>query len=106
MDTSLGAYAVVLTTLVLNYVHFFDTPIYAAYCLKVKLTTFYSSIIEHFLTCFIQVFLMYWAFLRFPNCDNWLTFVLKCVMVGGGAIVLNAIIIFLEKYWNRRHEQA
>lgn len=49
---------------------------------------------------------MYWAFLRFPNCDNWLTFVLKCVMVGGGAIVLNAIIIFLEKYWNRRHEQA
>lgn len=104
--TSLGAYAVVLTTLVLNYVHFFDTPIYAAYCLKVKLTTFYSSIIEHFLTCFIQVFLMYWAFLRFPNCDNWLTFVLKCVMVGGGAIVLNAIIIFLEKYWNRRHEQA
>lgn len=27
-------------------------------------------------------------------------------MIGGGAIVLNAIIIFLEKYWNRRHEQA
>lgn len=104
--TSLGAYAVVLTTLVLNYVHFFDTPIYAAYCLKVKLTTFYPSIIEHFLTCFIQVFLMHWVFLRFPNCDNWLIFVLKCVMVGGGAIVINAIIILLEKYWNRRYEQA
>lgn len=104
--TSLGAYAVVLTTLVLNYVHFFDTPIYAAFCLREKLTTFYSSIIEHFLTCFIQVFLMYWAFFRFPNCNNWLMFVLKCAMVGVGTIVINAIIILLEKYWNRRRQQA
>ena len=104
--TNLRAYAVVLTTLVLNYVHFFDTPIYAAYCLKVKLTTFYSSIIEHFLTCFIQVFSMYWVFFRFPSCNNWLMFILKCVMVGVGTIVINALIIFQKKYWNRRHRQA
>lgn len=101
--TSLGAYAVVLTTLVLNYIHFFDTPIYAAYCLKVKLITFYPSIIEHFLTCFIQVFAIYWAFVRFPDCNNWLMFILKCLMVGVGTIVINAIIILLEKCCNRRN---
>lgn len=45
--TQMGAYAVVLTTLVLNCVHFIDTPLYAAHCMRVKLTTFYPVILRH-----------------------------------------------------------
>lgn len=100
--TSLGAYAVVLTTLVLNYVHFFDTPIYAAYCLKVKLKTFYPSIIEHVFACLIQVFSMYWLLKNFPICNNWIMFIVKCVIVGVGAIIINAIIILIEKSKKKR----
>lgn len=48
--TNLGAYAVVLTTMVLNYVHLVDTPLYSAYCLHVPLGTFYPVLGRHFLS--------------------------------------------------------
>lgn len=46
--THLGAYAVILTTLVINMVHFIDAPLYAAYCLRVPYATFYPAIFRHF----------------------------------------------------------
>lgn len=45
--TQLGAYAVILTTLVLNLIHFIDAPLYSAYCLGISGTTFYPVILNH-----------------------------------------------------------
>lgn len=42
--TSIGAEAVVLTTLVLSLVHFVDAPLYAAHCLQLPLGTFYPTL--------------------------------------------------------------
>ena len=42
--TSLGAYAVILTTLVISAVHFVDAPLYAAHCLHLPLGTFYPAL--------------------------------------------------------------
>ena len=42
--TSIGAEAVVLTTLVINMVHFVDAPLYSAYCLQLPLGTFYPML--------------------------------------------------------------
>ena len=43
--TSVGAYAVLLTTLVISVVHFVDAPLYAAYCLHLPLHTFYPTLV-------------------------------------------------------------
>lgn len=94
--TNLGAYAVVLTTLVLNFVHFFDTPIYAAYCLETKWTTFYPAIIEHFASCALQVGIIYLISVNLPNCDTWLMFIIKCAFVGLVEIGINAVIALSE----------
>lgn len=48
--TNLGGYAVVLTTMILNWCHFIDTPLYSAFCLNVPLTTFYPPILRHFIS--------------------------------------------------------
>ena len=42
--TTLGAYAVILTTLVISLVHFVDAPLYAAYCLQLPWHTFYPML--------------------------------------------------------------
>lgn len=51
--TSLGGYAVLLTTAVLNLIHLIDTPLYAAYCLKQDWRVFYKPIIRHIVLCVI-----------------------------------------------------
>ena len=94
--TNLGAYAVVLTTLVLNFMHFFDTPIYAAYCLKMKWTTFYPTIIEHFVACALQVGAIYLISVNLSICDTWLMFIIKCSLIGFIEIGINAVIVFFE----------
>ena len=43
--TSVGAYAVLLTTLVISVVHFVDAPLYAAHCLHLPLHTFYPTLV-------------------------------------------------------------
>lgn len=44
--TNLGGYAVLLTTLIINMVHFVDAPLYSTYCLKMKWGTFYPVIFK------------------------------------------------------------
>lgn len=46
--TNLGLYAIVITTVVCNFVvNFIWTPLYAAHCLKVKYNVFYPEILKH-----------------------------------------------------------
>lgn len=47
--TDLGPYAVILTTLAVNLIHFIDAPLYSARCLGVPLLTFYPAVLRHLL---------------------------------------------------------
>jgi len=57
--TDLGAYAVVLTTMAINLIHLIDTPIYSAYCLKIGIRTFYSTIIRHIMSGFFNLIILF-----------------------------------------------
>ena len=83
--TKLGVYAVVLTTLFLNYTHFLDTPLYSAHCLKIKLTTFYGIILRHLASCIITAAIVLCASAFMPTADTWFNFLLKsfvCLLLG------------------------
>lgn len=47
--TDLGPYAVILTTLAVNLIHFMDAPLYSAHCLGIPLTSFYPAVLRHLL---------------------------------------------------------
>lgn len=78
--TSLGAYAVVLTTMVLNFVHFIDTPIYSSYCLKVPYNTFYPTILRHLLNCAICTLSMFFISYLLPSVDSWRILILHILI--------------------------
>lgn len=84
--TSLGLYAVVLTTAVLNTtIHFFDAPLYSATCLNVKLRTFYPEIIKHLFSCLITTISLCLLVKTLPVATSWSMLVLvaiPCVIVG------------------------
>ena len=80
--TSLGAYAVVLTTMILNFIHFIDTPIYSAYCLQVSFKTFYGPIMVHLVNCLVNVGIMKLISSILPFKTTWLFLLLKIIILG------------------------
>lgn len=91
--TDLGAYAVVFTTLVLNFVHFFDTPIYSAYCLKEKLSVFYPTIIRHFISCFLMVISMTFVISFIPDYRTWMCLIIRCIICGSVGVIVSIITV-------------
>lgn len=92
--TSLGGYAVVLTTLVLNCVHFIDTPLYSSYCLKVKWTTFYPVIIRHIIACFFTVGVIYFISSQMLKPETWLILILCGIFYTIIALIILTVIIY------------
>lgn len=92
--TSLGAYAVVLTTLVLNFTHFIDTPLYAAYCLGVKLTTFYPPILRHVVATVVGVATCYLLSKNLFDANTWVLLIVKGSIVGAISLLLLSLLTF------------
>lgn len=90
--TTLGAYAVVFTTLVLNFLHFVDTPLYSAYCLKVKLTTFYPTIARHLGVLCVGAVISHIMNTIFPEAKSWIMLIFKA---GISAVILSAVFLAL-----------
>lgn len=90
--TSMGAYAVVITTLVLNFVHFIDTPLYSAYCLKVKFTTFYPTIIRHMIVLGVGLAMSRVMNALIPVAESWGTLVVKA---GIATVILLTLLVLL-----------
>lgn len=88
--TDLGAYAVILTTLVINMIHFIDTPLYSAYCLGVPFKTFYSAILRHIAGA--GAILLLAGILRYilPRSESWMGLAVKGSV---SAIVLAAFLV-------------
>ena len=91
--TSLGGYAVVLTTMVLNILHLIDAPLYASYCLKVSWKTFYSGIIKYLIGVAISVILA--LGFSFIMLGNSILFTLLVKMIGITAIMLLIVWLIL-----------
>lgn len=92
-NTNLGVYAVVLTTMVLNLIHFVDTPLYASYCLRVKMKTFYPIIMRHL---FNTLILLLWTNILnnvWPNVDSWATLLIKVIFYGITELMIASIVV-------------
>lgn len=90
--TSLGGYAVVLTTLVLNCCHFLDSPLYSAYVLHLPRRTFYPPILRHVLVTLAGTAVGLAAGRLLPAAGSWPTLILKAA---AGGVVLGALIALL-----------
>ena len=91
--TELGVYAVVLTTMVLNFVHFVDTPLYASHCLNVKMKTFYPVIMLHL---FNTAILLLWTSMInsiWPDVNSWITLLLKIIFFGITELIIALILM-------------
>lgn len=101
--TTLGAYAVVLTTLILNFIHFIDTPLYSAYCLKIPLLTFYPTILRHFLSCGIIVVGVKATANILPVPSGWITLILVGVVCGIVGLLLSIITMYNPKEMQKKY---
>lgn len=97
--TKTGIYSVVLTTMVLNFIHFIDTPIYSAHCLKISLRTFYTPIIKHFLNCLVNIFVMNEINKLFHYTNSWCLLLCKITLFGTIGLILSFFMTtsFAEK---------
>lgn len=92
--TNLGEYAVVLTTMVLNLIHLIDAPIYSAYCLRIKFSTFYPVVFRHLVACGLNVILIRQIAKMLPTPTGWLTLCIDCIIVAVIAVIVEAAILF------------
>lgn len=90
----MGGYAIVLTTLVLNCVHFVDTPLYSSYCLNIRWYTFYPVILRHILATGINLVVMKFLSSFLSNADSWLMLVFDCLICGIVGVLIGIIVMF------------
>ena len=86
--SSMGGYAIVITTMMINWVHFWDSPIYAAYCLHKNWKTFYPVIFLHLSGGVIQVIISLLLRSVYPKAVSWSSLIVKIILFGiiGGCV--------------------
>lgn len=98
--TSFGMYAVVLTTMIINFIHFFDTPIYSAYCLNISISTFYPTILKHLFSCPIIIILLSFINHFLPIVNTWGGLIFKIIFIGILDVLIGVILIYSKKIIN------
>ena len=95
--TTLGIYAVVLTTLVLNWItNFTFVPLYAAGTLKLKYIAFFPTILRYMVTILASVIGCMIVYNIFPMINSWLMLCIESAILGGISIIVT-LILFLNK---------
>lgn len=85
--TSLGAYAVLLTTaVVMNFINLITNPLYMSKCLGVKKNTFYPTLIRNIISCFIVTLILSVISKAILWKLSWINLILK--------------IVFFSVYWS------
>ena len=91
--TNLGLYAIAGVSVVIGLIrNMVFTPIYAAKCLDVKWTTFYSDIFMGLASIGIITAVAMASKLILPM-DSWITFLVSGMLMGCVALVLNFLIV-------------
>ncbi len=109
VQTHYGAYAVVITTLVINCVHFIDTPLYASYCMGVGMGTFYPVIGRHVASCAAGTAAAVLLEMVLPSADSWIQLILKGAVSAAGCGVVILAVMFrpaeIKAFWNKIRKQ-
>ncbi len=93
--TNMGIYSIVITTaVVMNFINLITNPLYAAHCLKVKLTTFYPDIIRNIVACTVATGVMMLIAKVLPEAKSWGVLVLMILMYCAIGILIQAVILF------------
>ena len=99
--TNTDAYAVVITTMFLNLLHFVDTPLYSAHCLGIRWTTFYPVILQHLINCLLVYGAMHVAVRWLPAANTWLLLLGKLVVLGTLGLMVSCAVMAVGKMANR-----
>lgn len=93
--TSLGAYAIVITTaVVMNFINLVTNPLYMCHCLKVKKCTFYPEILKNIFCCAAAVLTMGLLDCVFPTGEGWGSFLLHVVLCGFAGLFVQMLLLF------------
>jgi O-antigen/teichoic acid export membrane protein len=96
--SSLGVYAIVLTTvIVMTVINLISNPIYMCKCLKIPIGTFYPNILRSILGCAITSILLILIEKILPTASSWLIFALDIILVGFLGLMVCSIVIFSPK---------
>lgn len=90
--TDIGIYAIVMTTMALNSVHFIDTPIYAAHCLQIKWHTFYGVILKHISNILLSSMIMLLVNTIYPVATSWISLIMKIIIYGIIGLLISVIL--------------
>lgn len=108
--TNLGMYAVVLTTVVLNMIHFIDTPLYSCYCLKLPYRTFYPTVLRHLFNTVVLLLVMHMLKGILPYANTWIGLCLKILLCGVIELFISVLTMttrnekmnLLERVWIKK----
>ncbi len=91
--TNLGPYAIVLTTaVIMTLINLIFTPIYAAYCIHVKVLKFYKVIIPHIISSALMT-AVFKAAVGIIKPHSWLTLIFCAFIMAGAGAVIHAVIM-------------
>lgn len=92
-NTSLGLYAVVLTTVVImTIINLITNPIYMCKCLNIKITTFYPTILRHIIAFGLMAVVFKWI-ARFNLTISWISLFIWAFIDCIIGIIIYAIIV-------------
>lgn len=89
--TNLGPFAIVLTTtVIMTVINLIFNPIYMTKCLKLKLVSFYPSLVKHIISCAAMA-AAFWGISKITSSVTWIDLIVKmilCVVTGTGLHLL------------------
>lgn len=95
--TDLGVYAIAgVSSVLISIKALTFVPLYTAHILKVKPTTYYSSIIRGWI-CFFVVLIFFMGINHFVTIGNWLTLIVACGASALVGYVISVPLIFSKK---------
>ena len=95
--TNLGAYAIVGGSAIIGAIKGFGiVPIYAAKCLNVKWTTFFSVIVKYLISTSIMIVIFFLISLIMPI-NGWLSLALSILFCGIIGLLVNSLLLLEKK---------
>lgn len=95
--TSLGAYAVLLTTaIIMNFINLVTNPLYMSKSLGMKKTVFYPTIIRNITSCLIITIILKYVVHLLPTCSSWIVLLFYIIILGIMGVLIQVPILFWE----------
>jgi len=104
-NTNLDLYAIVITTAVCNFVtNIVFAPLYSSYCLNIKKSTFYPTVLRHLCSCLVMSVCLIIISKKLFYANSWFFLMIKIIVLSFIGVIIGYIILFnrREKNYIRR----